>query len=927
MADTNVLEITGTVSSDEAQAITSTGVTSDLATVEASTAGDIINGTQTTANPTSDVGSETVINPVTSEEYISANKGLPASTIGTPQTVVSNVLHDYASYTYGLSLHLLTPTDFNNLMGSMNPSYVPTNVLIASAGRYNYTNFIRNPAFNEDFYFEDLKITTVIGMTAQNRSANAIDLSFTIIEPNGFTFINRLLAAATNINAKNYLDMPYMLQIDFFGSSDDGNIHSPISNITKHIPIMLTGIKTKVGAKGAEYRVTAVPYNHKALQQSVAATPTNIQVQAATVQDFFGSGVNVVGIDGAYSAATVQATNNERIETLKRELAKTSDAAAKKDIEFQIGQINDLNQVYTAKTGYSDAINGWYRFLQGKLKRETIDTVSIVLDPEIASARVTVPDKNDVRNMANSSKAEQNAARSSAIGATVGGPKFTEGYYPIPAGTSIDKVIEDVVRNSTYITGQIKDPLVDNPDPANIKLGQPLRWFKVIPKVILGDYDYITGQYSKHYIYYVKTWTVTNKVPVAPMGKASGFVKKYEYMYSGHNSDIIDFNIDFDTLYYIQLTENKLTAQDATSVKRPDRQTAGMIPGQEQDKSTPWLSPPNTAFPARIVHHSRDMQYSSQLRTELDPKKLSGGDLIRDLAGTARGDMLNIKMSILGDPSFIKQDDVFYNITESRTNQLVTKNGSLVMDEGELYVLLFFKMPADYDELTGLHINSGYSYSMFSGVYGITTIENNFSKGKFTQSLNMYRIQNQPAFDDLLGGQTGAVLQYQRIEQQILYAALTPLQNLTRDAAGRLLGSLSSVLSVATAAQQIAQNAQRIATGVITASISSAINKITDVVKNWADKTILTPLENWAKDSILEPLDKWWTEIQQDVKDWFYDTFTSTGDKLYDMFSNASYVDIASFTANTDVWNWVADEMGFETFDVVDPGVLNSIDP
>jgi hypothetical protein len=367
------------------------------------------------------------------------------------------------------------------------------------------------------------------------------------------------------------------------------------------------------------------------------------------------------------------------------------------------------------------------------------------------------------------------------------------------------------------------------------------------------------------------------------------------------------------------MTENKTTNQDVTNMKRPLRRPL--------DYSAPYISPPNTAFPAKYVYHSQDIQYSGQLKTSLDAKKLAGADTIRDLAGTARGDMLNVKLTVIGDPTFIKQDELFYNSTEMRSNRMLTANNSIIMDEGELYVLLFFKTPSDYDEYTGLHMNSRYSWSMFSGVYGITTIESNFSRGKFTQVLNLYRLQHQPSFDDLLGGQMGAVLQYQRIENQILNSALTSLQNISRNAAGQILGTLSSALSVATAAQQIAQNAQAIATGLISASINNAINKVGGVVREWFSNTIMEPLKEWTKENILTPLDELWQEFKTDVSSWFYDTFTSTGDKLYDMFSNASYVDIASFTSNPDVFNWVAEEMGFETFDAVDPSVFDMIDP
>lgn len=886
---------------------------SDLATVEASPDGDIVNGVLTSNNPVPESASTQFLNTSAIEDYTNANKGLPASSVGTPQVEIINPLHSYASYTYGLSFHMMTPDTHKKVTEDPRNIDTATICLVASAGKYNDKAFRRADEFAEDFYFDDLRITTIIGSTPMSKAGNAIDISFTLIEPNGFTFINRLLGVATNSGAQNYLQIPYLLRVDFYGYTDAGLPAAlPISGQTKYIPIKLTGVKTKVAAKGAEYKITAVPFNHSAFQQSVAVTPVNFQVQAATVRDFFGSG-------STSSEGTTAATDNERAESLKKKLAETTDLTLKADIQTQLNQMGDLNQAYTIKEGYSNAINSWYAHLQTKLKRYTRDTVSIVADPEIANSVLVVPEKNDTRRMANSTRSELNSARSAALGGgTTGGPKFTEGYFPVYAGQPIDKVIETAVRNSSYILKQITDPVTDNPEEIATKLGRPLKWFKIIPKVTLGDYDYATGQYAKHITYYVKTWTVANKVPVGPMGKASGFVKKYNYIYTGHNSDIIDVSLDFDMLYYVQMTANKTENQLAVDMKRPNYSV--------YDKNIPEIYPSYTVNPKMVVNRSQDVQYSGQGNSARDPKTLASGDLAKDLAGSARGDMINVKLTILGDPTFIKQDDVFYNQTAYRIGGLLTPNGSLVMDEGELYVMLIFKTPTDYDEITGLYRNDKYSWSMFSGIYKVITVDNQFSHGKFQQVLSLVRLSNQPQFDDLVGGQYSKVLQYQRIEQQIVRALLTPLNTAVRTAIGAMLNALSPITNIISAAMQIAQNAQSIALGMLNAVVSNAINRVTDAASAWVKTEVLTPLENWTKENILQPVETWFTEMKDSVSDWFYDTFTSTGDKLYDMFSNASFVDIGSMTANPEVFSWISTEMGFEQFDAVDPGVLDSID-
>ena len=102
----------------------------------------------------------------TPEVGVTAKRIYPEDAV--KNTPIPNVLHQYASYTYGLSLHLLTADEFNKIVDK--GEYTATKVLIASAGRYNNTpgptQFTRSPYFKEDFYFDGFDLDTVIGLNA-----------------------------------------------------------------------------------------------------------------------------------------------------------------------------------------------------------------------------------------------------------------------------------------------------------------------------------------------------------------------------------------------------------------------------------------------------------------------------------------------------------------------------------------------------------------------------------------------------------------------------------------------------------------------------------------------------------------------------------------------------------------------------------------
>jgi hypothetical protein len=139
----------------------------------------------------------------------------------------------------------------------------------------------------------------------------------------------------------------------------------------------------------------------------------------------------------------------------------------------------------------------------------------------------------------------------------------------------------------------------------------------------------------------------------------------------------------------------------------------------------------------------------------------TASDIQNSIYSGSRGDMLNLKLKIIGDPQLIKQDDVYNNPGcadyKSITNaQIIASNGSLVMDNGELYAKVMFKTPVDIDENTGLMRKDGkYVESVFSGMYKFLTVDNEFRGGKFEQTCDLVRmpddvagaVTNKPAVD------------------------------------------------------------------------------------------------------------------------------------------------------------------------------------
>ena len=671
----------------------------------------------------------------------------------------SNPLFEYVDYTYGLSLHIIPPDKYNDI--ALKPNYVYKNndntVLIASAGRRDNVDFQRNARFNEDFYFENLAFKTVVGMNARNKNGNTIEVNFTVIEPYGITLLNRLLQVAGDIKVKSWMQMPFMLQIDFFGNNEQGELLTPIKNQTKNIPIKLIGCKIKVSSKGAEYQIQGIPFNHQAFSETTASTPAFLEVTAKTVKDFFSS----VGSAGeADSITKVQSAVTERVESDMRDAKDmekddpNSDALDRRYKSLRIAD-KEKNAKALSRDGvampylvgsYTAAMNSYQQQLVDNKHQEFPEIYEFVFDSEIAETKIVVPAKTAASKtpMATLNTPAGIASIRAQAGLSTAPMKIDVETFTINAGTNIVEVINLVMRNSDYIRNQVSDPAVDPQTAAN-KQEKPIDWYKIIPVIEINNYDAKLDRYSKKITYHVKKYTYFNsKFRDVQSSTPDYYSKEYNYMYTGKNQDIITFDIDFDTMFYTAITADRSKIQATAVQKAADEPDADKTEATDKPVSI-----------QNKVTHPVSGQADMVSSASPDSKGTLVNDLAKSMMTSSRGDMINVKLKIIGDPEMIKQDDVYYNPANNptqRTGQVIDpKSGSIIFDDSEVFVLLKFKSPTDYDPATGLMEWGTVETSVFSGIYRIITVDNEFSNGVFTQTLDLIRMFDQTEYDTLEG--------------------------------------------------------------------------------------------------------------------------------------------------------------------------------
>ena len=732
--------------------------------------------------------------------------------------IPTNILHDYTNSTYRITLFLLTADDYQQMADSPN-SFEPKRALISTGGGFaaarssttsttrvttpwgGYTDQTttstsgnRHPDFLEDFFIENLSITTVIGLNAKSKASNAIEISFAIVEPYGMSLLDRLMSAcqypdgATGqpSGTANYIEQPYLLQIDFMSDINESQKSNVITS--KRVAIRITELKIKPGSGGTEYKCRAIPFNHSAFQQTVASVPINLSINASTVGEYFDSKDELSKVFDVGDKIDEERTESELNKWVNEWHPENPPTEAEVNAQREKIKSSISYSVKSLPAAYNAYMSGI-----GKGKKFDLppNLINIVVDPTISKSRIVDETKQDTKAIP---LTETNKSIVSTITGAGSSTDFKKtGVFNIHAGTDIPTLIDRVLMSSEYIKNQVDDfnknvsmttqaqaETTFTPGLTGVQGGggvlQPdvidrneiiqrykfLDWYKIVPQVYLNGFDKKANAWSKVVCYSIIPYRTANAYhPDFKKTKIikSKLVREYNYLYTGLNEDILSFDVDFDSTYF-----TSIGTYQAEKIRGKDFAGADVEVLDKNQNTTVNAGNPST-LPVSI-RPVNNPQQESAYKSNQDPKDFSVASLSKSIYTSSRGDMLNIKLKIIGDPAFIKQDDIYYNPmspdykdsipSPSDTSPPVNPvTGQVVFDAEQVFVGLNVKNAVDIDDSTGivnkqvLLSNGRYTNGAFSGVYKITMVRSEFSKGKFEQTLDLIRMP-----DDLIDNST-----------------------------------------------------------------------------------------------------------------------------------------------------------------------------
>ena len=548
----------------------------------------------------------------TASNILSASGFMPKEEIArasrkrTSDSAILNPLHEYASYNYLFSLSVLSREDFNEArykkMGASGP-------FLAKSASMRPEERVQTTAGKFEFFIEDLKIEHIAGWDKATQNTNATGFTFKIIEPYSMgLFFQALQAGAIQHGYRLYPSAPLLLTIEFKGHRNPDEQMISIDRTTRHYPINIFEMNMSVNKQGCVYDIRAIPAIDKAFEDSVVTLTTDASIVGDTVESMLKT----------HPEKSLEVYLNNRIKDQKKD--QVISAIDKYEIEFPPLEDGSPNPIGTSSMSFSSYTPISTPFAKDNLTYEKgiYKRGSIAID-------------------------------------------YKQSEFRFTAGSDIVNAINQVVLMSEYGRNALK----------NMSAEGMISWWRIEPRVYYLPYDpdkMTNGVLPMKYVYRVIPYEVDGSAALAPNENRQGVedlklqvAKQYNYIYTGMNVDILDFDITFKNGFYSTFSPS--AGKNASDVITTGKNSVAETPNDHNDN--------------RKVNQYQEGQSKvaiGAVPTQAKPTQLSnvasnqgggGADDAASLAAkqfqtviTAGVDMVQLDISILGDPYFLGDSGV-----------------------------------------------------------------------------------------------------------------------------------------------------------------------------------------------------------------------------------------------------------------------------
>lgn len=624
-----------------------------------------------------------------------------------PGRRLKNPLGWFSSYTYQLTLYMMSQQGYTDYV-NQGKNFVPRNGsrIIAQSGGTPKDRRPLNMPF--DYYIDNLRIEQAITGKDTQTATNTTEAAFTIIEPYGFSLITKLKLVSADLSTPstgghnidgakltNPMKNFFVIGIRFYGYDEEGNIMSgdkvydgsPLDPnwqggtdgqavFERFIDFTVSDFKFKIDGKATIYNVSGVVGGPgQAAGTKRGMINSNLQMQAKTVKEALAQLMDKLNKDQQLlvDSKKIKYKNNYAILGINDNLDRTQ---------------------YPLPPGLDAIFNS-----------------SMIL-PE-----------NKAKNQSGTSTAQNTTQVNEKKGAN-STPNIAKNLKEINRDTPVLQAIQQIISGSTYLRDAMTEVNKTQTEPNNPGQGtnvntpdtqKRLRWYNVSPQVSEGKYDPNTADYAYDILYIIRPYEtpVVNATYVSATGKYPGPHKRYEYWYTGQNSEIISYEQSFDLLYWMPGLNPAV-----------DKDGKGTQAGQTS------VVPQKASGADRTGFQDKGKEAQNTFITDLfDPKAYT-----------------DVKMTILGDPDYLMQTtESIKGLNQAYRKYYGSDNFTINPNGGQVFVEVDFNEAIDYDTDKGfLDVNDSIRFWDYpkelpiKGVsYQLIKVTHNFQNGKFTQVLNM----------------------------------------------------------------------------------------------------------------------------------------------------------------------------------------------
>lgn len=704
-----------------------------------------------------------------------------------------NELERFASYNNIFSFGCISPEELN----FPDETYRKTGVrsgqmVLRSNGGLTAPQKPRTHAeshYNIDtaYFIDNVDIETVIAPNKKSRMTNFHSLSFEIREPYSMgQLLQTMQLAAMNAGYQNYLEAPWLLTINFLGWQDAEQSSPALQSSKKLLPCKIVSVDFNVDTEGSIYRFSCSAFNDEAFTDGAQNLPCNVTLYGKDLEEICQSGLGSLATAINTHILKQQKFEKDKVEqdeyifsfpqetsSFQQSIlfkgqaaamtgtATTGDTYKEKegiDYEAALASLNTNEQAYNkyyeqASMGYSmqttadiqkDYVNSLlgYSIKRGKLS-ETIKKTIANRDAGINAIGKNLikpeePLSSGDSPFGNAEFVLNRKTQTMERGATTIDPKRRTIQFR--AGTPIQRVLEELVLLSEFGQSVLKKQLQD-------KTGN-VPWFRIEADLYIvedPEAEKKRGRMPRIYVYKITPYDVNTQFFKMPNDPPAGYnqlvqeaSKAYNYMYTGYNKDILEFDIRFENAFYKSIAGD--LGNNAGSNEPANQSTT---------KKTTEVELQGIDGPAGANVTNVQKDNTSNASNELaggltETAELKIARQFNESLANSDVDLITMTIKILGDPYYIADSGMGnYNAqTTSFTN--INADGTINHQSGQVHILLNFLTPIDIDEPSGRYKMDGpqVGVSNFSGLYQVIGVNNNFSGNLFTQELELVKMNN-----------------------------------------------------------------------------------------------------------------------------------------------------------------------------------------